>query len=159
MGYDLPFRLLRILRREIERLGYSRSFTIYDTSDSERIMKDIIKSMGLDDKSFPAKSVLSMIGRVKDRQQTPEAFARTAQARGDYRLEKIAEAYGEYQKRLKANNAVDFDDIICLTVELLENFQEVREYYQRKFHYVLIDEYQDTNPPAVPPGGAAGRGA
>ena len=135
----------RILRREIERLGYSRSFTIYDTSDSERIMKDIIKSMGLDDKSFPAKSVLSMIGRVKDRQQTPEAFARTAQARGDYRLEKIAEAYGEYQKRLKANNAVDFDDIICLTVELLENFQEVREYYQRKFHYVLIDEYQDTN--------------
>ena len=135
----------RILRREIERLGYSRSFTIYDTSDSERIMKDIIKSMGLDDKSFPAKSVLSMIGRVKDRQQTPEAFARTAQARGDYRLEKIAEAYGEYQKRLKANKAVDVDDIICLTVELLENFQEVREYYQRKFHYVLIDEYQDTN--------------
>ena len=149
----------RILRREIERLGYSRSFTIYDTSDSERIMKDIIKSMGLDDKSFPAKSVLSMIGRVKDRQQTPEAFARTAQARGDYRLEKIAEAYGEYQKRLKANNAVDFDDIICLTVELLENFQEVREYYQRKFHYVLIDEYQDTNRLQYLPGGAAGRGA
>lgn len=135
----------RILRREIERLGYHRSFTIYDTTDSERIMKDVIKSMGLDDKSFPAKSVLSMIGRVKDKQQTPEAFARTAQARGDYRLEKIAEAYGEYQKRLKANNAVDFDDIIYLTVELLENFQEVRECYQRKFRYVLIDEYQDTN--------------
>ena len=135
----------RILRREIERLGYSRSFTIYDTSDSERIMKDIIKSMGLDDKSFPAKSVLSMIGRVKDRQQTPEAFARTAQARGDYRLEKIAEAYGEYQKRLKANNAVDFDDIIFHTVTLLQQEPEVLDYYQRKFRYVLVDEYQDTN--------------
>ena len=133
------------MRREIERLGYSRSFTIYDTSDSERIMKDIIKSMGLDDKSFPAKSVLSMIGRVKDRQQTPEAFARTAQARGDYRLEKIAEAYGEYQKRLKANNAVDFDDIIFHTVTLLQKDAEVREYYQNKFRYVLVDEYQDTN--------------
>ena len=135
----------RILRREIERLGYDRSFTIYDTADSERIMKDIIKAMGLDDKSFPAKSVLRMIGQAKDRQQTPEAFAKTALTKGDYRLEKIAEAYAEYQKRLKANNAVDFDDIIYLTVEILENFQEAREYYQRKFRYVLIDEYQDTN--------------
>ena len=135
----------RILRREIERLGYDRSFTIYDTADSKRIMKDIIKAMGLDDKSFPAKSVLRMIGQAKDRQQTPEAFAKTALTKGDYRLEKIAEAYAEYQKRLKANNAVDFDDIIYLTVEILENFQEAREYYQRKFRYVLIDEYQDTN--------------
>ena len=83
--------------------------------------------------------------RDRDRQQTPEAFAKTALTKGDYRLEKIAEAYAEYQKRLKANNAVDFDDIIYLTVEILENFQEAREYYQRKFRYVLIDEYQDTN--------------
>ncbi len=86
-------------------------------------MKDIIKAMGLDDKSFPAKSVLRMIGQAKDRQQTPEAFAKTALTKGDYRLEKIAEAYAEYQKRLKANNAVDFDDIIYLTVEILENFR------------------------------------
>ena len=149
----------RILRREIERLGYSRSFTIYDTSDSERIMKDIIKSMGLDDKSFSCQIRAEYDRPGEGQAADPEAFARTAQARGDYRLEKIAEAYGEYQKRLKANNAVDFDDIICLTVEALENFQEVREYYQRKFHYVLIDEVPGYQPPAVPPGGAAGRGA
>ncbi len=135
----------RILRREIERLGYSRSFTIYDTSDSERVMKDVIKSMNLDDKAFPAKSVLSMISRAKDQMQSPEDFSKTAHASGDYRLEKIATAYETYQKRLKANHAVDFDDIIYLTVEILENFPEAREYYQKKFRYVLIDEYQDTN--------------
>ena len=135
----------RILRREIDRLGYDRQFTIYDTADSERIMKDIIKGMGLDDKTFPAKSVLSMIGKAKDKQQDPAKFAVTAAASGDFRLEKIARAYDEYQKRLKANNAVDFDDIIALTVRLLQEHEEVRQYYQKKFRYVLVDEYQDTN--------------
>ena len=135
----------RILRREIDRLGYDRQFTIYDTADSERIMKDIIKGMGLDDKTFPAKSVLSMIGKAKDKQQNPAKFAVTAAASGDFRLEKIARAYDEYQKRLKANNAVDFDDIIALTVQLLQEHEEVRQFYQKKFRYVLVDEYQDTN--------------
>ena len=135
----------RILRREIDRLGYDRQFTIYDTADSERIMKDIIKGMGLDDKTFPAKSVLSMIGKAKDKQQNPAKFAVTAAASGDFRLEKIARAYEEYQKRLKANNAVDFDDIIALTVQLLQEHEEVRQFYQKKFRYVLVDEYQDTN--------------
>ena len=135
----------RILRREIQRLGYDSRFTIYDTADSERIMKDIIKDMGLDDKTFPAKSVLARISRAKDNMQDPETFAAEAKASGDYRLEKIAQAYKSYQRRLQANNAVDFDDIIYLTVELLEQFEDVREYYQRKFRYVLIDEYQDTN--------------
>ena len=135
----------RILRREIDRLGYDRQFTIYDTADSERIMKDIIKGMGLDDKTFPAKSVLSMIGKAKDKQQDPAKFAVTAAASGDFRLEKIARAYDEYQKRLKANNAVDFDDIIVLTVRLLQEHEEVRQYYQKKFRYVVVDEYQDTN--------------
>lgn len=135
----------RILRREIDRLGYNRSFTIYDTADSERIMKDIIKNMNLDDKTFPAKSVLGRISRAKDKLQSPADFEKTAKASGDYRLEKISQAYAEYQRRLRANNALDFDDIIFLTVQLLEEYPEVRDHYQRKFRYVLIDEYQDTN--------------
>ena len=135
----------RILRRTIDRLGYDNRFTIYDTQDSERIMKDILHGMQLDDKTFPPKSVLAQISRAKDQNQGPEEFSRTADAAGDYRLEKIAEAYTEYQHRLKANNAVDFDDLILLTVQILEQFDDVREYYQRKFHYVLVDEYQDTN--------------
>lgn len=135
----------RILRREIERLGYSRSFTIYDTADSERVMKDVIRDMGLDEKSFPAKLFLNLISKAKDQMQLPAAFAETAAASGDFRLEKAAQAYEEYQRRLKDSNAVDFDDIILLTVRLLQEFEDVRTFYQRKFRYVLIDEYQDTN--------------
>lgn len=135
----------RILRRDIERLNYDRSFTIYDTADSERVMKDIIKDMGLDDKAFPAKLCLNLISKAKDKMQTPQEFEAGAKTAGDYRLERIAKAYGEYQKRLKAANAVDFDDIILLTVRLLQEHEEVRSYYQKKFRYVLIDEYQDTN--------------
>lgn len=135
----------RILRRDIDRLGFDRRFTIYDTADSERIMKEIIKEMGLDDKTFPAKMVLSKISRAKDRQLTPEKYAAVAASNGDFRLEKISKAYTEYQKRLKANNALDFDDIISLTVRLLQQFEEVRIFYQQKFRYVLVDEYQDTS--------------
>lgn len=135
----------RILRRDIERLGYSRSFTIYDTADSERVMKDIIQSMGLDIKNFPPKMFLNLISRAKDQQQNPEEYARSVATSGDFRLEKAAEAYAEYQKRLQDANAVDFDDIILLTVQLLQQFEDIRTYYQRKFRYVLIDEYQDTN--------------
>ena len=135
----------RILRKEIERLGYTGSFTIYDSSDSERIMKDIVKSMGLDDKSFPAKYILSVISREKDKMVTPEAFTQRAEASGDYRLLHIAKAYKTYQTQLKSNNALDFDDIIFKTVELLRDHEDVRTYYQRKFRYVLVDEYQDTN--------------
>lgn len=135
----------QILRREGDRLGFSRSFTIYDTGDSERIMKDIIKNMNLDDKTFPPKTVLNRISRAKDKMQSPADFEKTAKASGDYRLEKISQAYAEYQRRLRANNAMDFDDIIFLTVQLLEEYPEVREHYQRRFRYVLIDEYQDTN--------------
>lgn len=135
----------RILRREIERLGYSRSFTIYDSSDSERIMKDIVKGMGLDDKTFPARYVLNVISREKDRMVTPEMFDEEAERSGDYRQLHIAKAYRLYQSRLKENNALDFDDIIFRTVELLRDHEDVRTYYQRKFKYVLVDEYQDTN--------------
>ena len=135
----------RILRRDIERLGYSRSFTIYDTADSERLMKDIIKDMGLDDKTFPAKYVLSVISREKDKMVTPAELLDRAEASGDIRLLHTARAYKTYQTRLKDNNALDFDDIIFKTVELLQENEDVRTYYQRKFRYVLVDEYQDTN--------------
>ncbi len=135
----------RILRREIDRLGYDRSFTIYDTQDSERVMKRIIGEMGLDDRTFPAKAVLSTISKAKDQYQDPKEFAKTADGAGDYRMVKITQAYASYQKQLKENNALDFDDIIFLTVKLLKEYEGVRSYYQRKFRYVLIDEYQDTN--------------
>ncbi len=135
----------RILRREIERMGYSRSFTIYDSADSERIMKDIIKDMGLDDKTFPAKVVLSAISKEKDNLTTPEQLLKRAEQTNDLRILHIARAYQKYQTQLKENNALDFDDIICVTVRLLQEHEEVRRYYQRKFRYVLVDEYQDTN--------------
>ena len=135
----------RILRREIERLGYTRSFTIYDASDSERLMKDVIKDMGLDDKTFPAKYVLTVISREKDKMVTPDQLLERAEESGDIRLLHTARAYGKYQNRLKENNALDFDDIIFKTVTLLQEFEDVRTYYQRKFRYVLVDEYQDTN--------------
>ena len=135
----------RILRRDIERLGYSRSFTIYDTADSERIMKDIIKDMGLDDKTFPAKYVLGIISKEKDRMVSPDDLMERAEDSGDMRLVPIAKAYKKYQTKLKENNAVDFDDIILLTVKLLQENDDIRTYYQRKFRYVLVDEYQDTN--------------
>ncbi len=135
----------RILRRDIERLGYDRSFTIYDTSDSERVIKDVLRDMSLDEKVFAPRMVLSQISRAKDKRLDPIGFERTAAFSGDYRMEKIALIYAEYQKRLKEANALDFDDIILKTVELLESFEDVRTYYQKKFRYVLIDEYQDTN--------------
>ena len=135
----------RILRRDAERVGYTSHFTIYDTADSERIMKEIIQQMGLDDKTFPAKYVLSIISKEKDAMTTPERLLARAEMNGDFRVKHIAKAYEAYQKRLQENNAVDFDDIILLTVKLLQENEDVRTYYQQKFRYVLVDEYQDTN--------------
>lgn len=135
----------RILRRDIELLGYSKSFTIYDSSDSERLMKDIIKEMGLDEKTFPAKYVLGIISREKDKMIGPDQMMEHIEISGDMRLLHVAKAYKKYQQKLKENNALDFDDIIFKTVELLQQNEDVRTYYQRKFRYVLVDEYQDTN--------------
>ncbi len=135
----------RILRRDIHRLGYTNSFTIYDTADSERVMKDILREMQLDEKSFPPRLFLNLISRAKDKMQSPEDFAAVAATSGDFRMERAAEAYDRYQRQLIEANALDFDDIILRTVELLQQFEEVRSFYQRKFRYVLIDEYQDTN--------------
>ena len=136
---------VRILRREIERLGFSRSFTIYDTSDSVSLMKRVLKDLNIDEKSFPPKTVLGHISRAKDAMQSPEDFAAAAEKSFDIRKKHIARAYAEYARRLKEANALDFDDIIFYTVRLLLSDAEVCAYYQRKFRYVLIDEYQDTN--------------
>ena len=135
----------RILRRNIDRMGYTSSFTIYDTSDSERLMKEVLKDMGLDDKTFPPKLVLSIIGRQKDQLVSPEQMLEESRSASDLRLPQIAKAYKAYQQRLKDNNALDFDDILYVTVKLLQQEADVREYYQHKFQYVLVDEYQDTN--------------
>ena len=135
----------RILRREIDRMGYTRSFTIYDTADSERVMKGIISDQGLDDKTFPARYVLGAISRQKDRMIPPEQMLGRAEEKNDLKAIQIARVYQIYQKRLKENNALDFDDIIYVTVQLLQQFPEVRSYYQHKFRYILVDEYQDTN--------------
>ena len=135
----------RILRRDIGRLGYTADFTIYDSSDSERQMKEIIKEMGLDDKTFPAKYVLSIISQEKDRMRCPEDMLEYIDNSGDTRLLQVARAYKKYQAKLKENNALDFDDIIFNTVCLLQDNEDIRSYYQRKFQYILVDEYQDTN--------------
>ena len=135
----------RILRREIERLGYTHSFTIYDAADSERLMKDIIKDMGLDDKTFPARYVLSIISRQKDKMITPGDMLDHIETTNDLRMLHVAKAYQRYQQKLKENNALDFDDIIFQTVKLLQENEDIRAFYQRKFRYVLVDEYQDTN--------------
>ena len=135
----------RILRREIERLGYRRDFAIYDTADSQHVLKQVIAELELDEKTFNPKSALSHISRSKDQMLSPEDMAAEATLHGDFYMEQIARIYSEYQKKLRQSNALDFDDIILLTVKLLEEHDTVREYYQRKFRYVLIDEYQDTN--------------
>ncbi len=135
----------RILRRDIERIGYTRNFTIYDAADSERVFKEIIRDMGLDDKTFPAKYVMAVISRHKDKMVSCDALMEQAEEANDIRMIHIARIYQRYQKRLKENNALDFDDIIFKTVELLQQNEDVRTFYQRKFRYVLVDEYQDTN--------------
>ncbi len=136
---------VRILRRDIEKLGFSSSFTIYDTDDSLRVIKDILKERNLDDKQFPPRTVLGYISRAKDGMKLAEDYLRECRQGGDFRLLRIAEIYEEYQRRLWEASALDFDDIILHTVRLLQQFEDVRTYYQRKFRYVLIDEYQDTN--------------
>ena len=136
---------VRILRRDIEKLGFASSFTIYDTDDSLRVIKDCLKDLKLDDKQFPPRTVLGYISRAKDAMKLAGDYLDECQKAGDFRLTKIAQVYAEYQRRLWEASARDFDDSILHTVRLLQQFDNVREYYQKKFRYVLIDEYQDTN--------------
>ena len=136
---------VRILRRDIDRLGFGSSFTIYDSADSERVIKDIVRDFNLDEKAFAPRTVLGYISRAKDAMRLGRDYLRQCEKDGDLRLTKIAKIYVEYERRLKDANALDFDDIILHTVRLLKDFEDVRNFYQRKFRYVLIDEYQDTN--------------
>lgn len=136
---------VRILRRDIDRLGFDRSFTIYDSDDSKRVIKDIIKELELEEKSFPPREVQTIISRAKNDMQTPEDFAEQGKAINDWRKIRIGKVYSLYNKKLRDANALDFDDLLWHTVRLLETAGDVREYYQRKFRYILIDEYQDTN--------------
>ena len=134
---------VRILRRDIEKLGYGKSFVIFDTSDQQTLIKDSIRELNLNDKNFPVREVLSKIGRAKDELKEPAEYA--AEAGSDFRLSKIARIYELYQRKLRNNNALDFDDIIMLTIKLFLDHPPVMEYYQKKFKYVMVDEYQDTN--------------
>lgn len=136
---------VRILRRDIDKLGFDRSFTIYDTDDSKRVIKDILKEMGLEEKTFPVREVLSVISNAKDAMMMPEEFSQLWEQRGDWRRVRMGRVYAAYNRRLRDANALDFDDIILHTVELLQSDRQTLEYYRNKFRYVLIDEYQDTN--------------
>ena len=136
---------VRILRRDIDRIGFEKDFTIYDTDDAKRVIKDILKEQNLDEKTFPIRSVLSAISASKDRYEGPEVFRKKAEAANDWKNTRIAKIYAAYQQKLSTANALDFDDIIYHTVTLLQKEPEVLDYYQKKFRYVLVDEYQDTN--------------
>ena len=136
---------VRILRRDIDRIGFDKDFTIYDTDDAKRVIKDILKEQNLDEKTFPIRSVLSAISASKDRYEGPEVFRKKAEAANDWKNTRIAKIYAAYQQKLSTANALDFDDIIYHTVTLLQKEPEVLDYYQKKFRYVLVDEYQDTN--------------
>ncbi|HEX3040429.1 MAG TPA: UvrD-helicase domain-containing protein [Caproiciproducens sp.] len=133
----------RILRRDGEKLGYTSHFTIYDTDDSRRLMKECQKQIGIEDKFLSYKTILSEISHAKDSMTGPEEYSRLAG--NDSRLSLIAQAYKLYQKRLKDADAMDFDDLICNCVLLLQEHADVLEYYQNKFRYIMVDEYQDTN--------------
>ena len=134
---------VRILRKHIDRLGFDSSFIIFDTSDQKTLIKKCIKEMDLDDKMFTDKSVQAEISNAKNDMLEPEQYA--AKAKGDFRKEKIATVYELYQKRLKENNAIDFDDIINFTLKIFMENPDILNYYSSKFEYILVDEYQDTN--------------
>ena len=134
---------VRILRRYIDRLGYERSFSIYDADDQKALMKDILRSLNLDPKKYKERTFMNTISRAKDELQTPDDFANEND--GDYQMKTAVKVYFEYQKRLRANNALDFDDLIMLTVQLFREEADVLDYYQERFRYLLVDEYQDTN--------------
>ena len=133
---------VRILRRYAERLGYTSDFSIYDADDQKTLMKSIFKKLNIDTHTLKEKSAVNAISSAKDEMMTPEEFREQAV---DYRDELIGKAYAEYQKQLKNNNAMDFDDLLVNTVKLFEENEDVLDYYQERFRYIMVDEYQDTN--------------
>ena len=134
---------VRILRRFIERLGYDNRFTIYDTDDQKTLMREVCRKVDIDTKVFKERSLLSTISSAKNEMILPDEFE--LNAGGDFGRQKIAKVYREYEAQLKSNNALDFDDLLVKTVQLLETQPDVLEYYQERFRYIMVDEYQDTN--------------
>jgi DNA helicase-2/ATP-dependent DNA helicase PcrA len=134
---------VRILRRHIELLGYKSGFTIYDTDDQKTVIKEVCRRLNIDTKQYPERSILSAISQAKNELKTPADYEEEHQY--DFRQKKIAQAYREYQKRLKENNAMDFDDLLFKTVELFQFHPEILDKYQDRFRYIMVDEYQDTN--------------
>lgn len=134
---------VRILRRWIDLIGYDRSFTIYDTDDQKTLMREVCKFLNIDTKNYKERTLLSVISSAKDELITPEEYELNAV--GDFVKTKFAAVYKEYQKRLHSNNALDFDDLIFKTVELFQASREALAYYQNRFRYIMVDEYQDTN--------------
>jgi DNA helicase-2/ATP-dependent DNA helicase PcrA len=133
---------VRILRRDIDRIGYNRNFTILDSTDQQSVIKLILKEKNIDPKKFDPRAILGSISSAKNELITPEEFAKTT---GAYFDQVVRDVYTEYQKRLQKNQALDFDDLIMITIQLFQRVPEVLEYYQRKFQYIHVDEYQDTN--------------
>ncbi len=134
---------VRILRRHIGLLGYDTNFTIYDTDDQKTLMKDICKLLQIDTKILKERSLMASISHAKEELITPEEF--TLNAGGDFSQRKVAEVYTEYERQLRANNALDFDDLLLKTVQLFQTQRDVLDYYQERFRYIMVDEYQDTN--------------
>lgn len=134
---------VRILRRHIDNLGYDNNFAIYDTDDQKSIMKEICRKLNIDTKVYKERALLAQISHAKDELVTPDEMEMNAG--GDYNMKKVAAVYREYQSTLRKNNALDFDDLIVKTVELFQNCGAVLEYYQERFKYIMVDEYQDTN--------------
>ena len=133
----------RMLRRDAERIGFTSHFSIYDTEDSKKAMKEVLKELNVEEKYLPVKSVLNAISSAKDQLISPDEYE--ASCGSDFRMQKIAAAYRRYQKKLHEANAMDFDDMIYYAVRLLEQNEDVKEYYNLKFKYIMVDEYQDTN--------------
>ena len=134
---------VRILRRHIDRLGYDTNFTIYDTDDQKTLMKDVCKYLKIDTKIYKERNLLAAISSAKNEMITPQEYR--LQAEGDFHKQKIASVYEEYEKQLRANNALDFDDLLVKAVQLFQTQPDVLEYYQERFRYIMVDEYQDTN--------------
>lgn len=132
---------VRILRRDIDRMGFSRNFTILDTTDQQSVIKGILKDKNIDPKKFDPRAILGSISSAKNELIDPEEYAKVS---GGYFEQTVSEVYTEYQKRLRKNQALDFDDLIMMTIQLFQRVPEVLENYQRKFQYIHVDEYQDS---------------
>ena len=136
---------VRMLRRYIDRLGYDNNFTIYDTDDQKTVIKEICKRLNIDTKQFKERTLMAAISSAKDELVSPAEYKLQASTTSGYGAQTIARVYEAYQKQLRQNNALDFDDLIVKTLELFQSCPDVLDYYQERFRYIMVDEYQDTN--------------